>query len=316
MGNSVMPLDAVSGLDPYSEIVVHAFDRVGPAVVHVTCLREGGRPAGQGSGVIFTPDGYVLTNHHVVAKAAHIKASLTDGREVDARLVGSDEVTDIAVLRLAANGLPHAELGCSADLRVGQMVVAIGNPLGFTCTVTAGIVSALGRTLRNRSGSLIDSVIQTDAPLNPGNSGGPLVAGGGTVVGINTAMIGSAQGICFAIGIDTAVWVATRLMRDGKVRRSRLGVSGQTVPIDTRVQRFHGLTIASGALVAGVEPDGPAALGDLQVGDVIVALDGEPVSGVDALHRLLTEERVGRSVALTVLRRAQLREITVTAGEG
>ncbi len=311
-----MPLDAVSGLDPYSELVVHAFDRVGPAVVHVTCSHEEGRPAGQGSGVIFTPDGYVLTNHHVVSKAAHITASLTDGREVEATLVGGDPVTDIAVLRLAANGLPHAVLGDSAELRVGQIVVAIGNPLGFTCTVTAGIVSALGRTLRTRSGGLIDSVIQTDAPLNPGNSGGPLVAGGGKVVGINTAMIGSAQGICFAIGIDTAVWVATRLMRDGKVRRSRLGVSGQTVPIDTRVRRFHGLTIGSGALIAGLEPDGPAKRSDLSVGDVVVALDGEPVTGVDALHRLLTEERVGQSVTLTVLRRTLMREITVTAGEG
>jgi S1-C subfamily serine protease len=321
MGERAMPLDAVSGdtvtgLDPYSELVVHAFDRVGPAVVHVTCMREDGRPAGQGSGVIFTPDGYVLTNHHVVSNAARITASLTDGREVEATRVGGDPVTDIAVLRLAANGLPHAELGHSAALRVGQIVVAIGNPLGFTCTVTAGIVSALGRTLRTRSGGLIDSVIQTDAPLNPGNSGGPLVSGGGKVVGINTAMIGSAQGICFAIGIDTAVWVATRLMRDGKVRRSRLGVSGQTVPIDTRVRRFHGLSVASGALIAGLEPDGPAAGSDLQVGDVIVALDGEPVSGVDALHRLLTEERVGREVALTVLRRANPREITVRAGEG
>lgn len=311
-----MPLDAVTALDPYSELVVHAFDRVGPAVVHVTCMREDGRPVGQGSGVIFTPDGYVLTNHHVVSNAARITASLTDGREVNAALVGGDPVTDIAVLRLLANGLPHAELGCSADLRVGQIVVAIGNPLGFTCTVTAGIVSALGRTLRTRSGGLIDSVIQTDAPLNPGNSGGPLVAGGGKVVGINTAMIGAAQGICFAIGIDTAIWVATRLMRDGKVRRSRLGVSGQTVPIDTRVRRFHGLTMGSGALIAGLEPDGPAKQSDLMVGDVIVALDGEPVSGVDALHRLLTEERVGRLVVLTVLRRATIQEITVTAGEG
>jgi S1-C subfamily serine protease len=200
-----MPLDAVAGLDPYSELVVHAFDRVGPSVVRVTCVREDGRPAGQGSGVIFTPDGYVPTNHHVVANAARITASLTDGREVEATRVGGDPATDIAVPRLAANGLPHAELGCSAALRVGQIVVAIGNPLGFTCTVTAGIVSALGRTLRTRSGGLIDSVIQTDAPLNPGNSGGPLVAGGGKVVGINTAMIGAAQGICFAIGINTAV---------------------------------------------------------------------------------------------------------------
>lgn len=311
-----MPLDAVSGLDPYSELVVRAFDRVGPSVVHVTCAREDGRPMGQGSGAIFTPDGYVLTNHHVVSKAARIGASLTDGREVEATLVGGDQVTDIAVLRLAANGLPHAELGCSADLRVGQIVVAIGNPLGFTCTVTAGIVSALGRTLRTRSGGLIDSVIQTDAPLNPGNSGGPLVAGDGKVVGINTAMIGSAQGICFAIGIDTAVWVATRLMRDGKVRRSRLGVSGQTVPIDTRVRRFHGLEIATGALIAGIEPEGPAARSDLRVGDVILAIDAEPVSGVDALHRFLTEERVGREVVLSVLRRAVMRDIVVVAGEG
>jgi S1-C subfamily serine protease len=316
MGEHAMPLDTVSVLDPYSELVTHAFDRVGPSVVHVTCFQEDGRPAGQGSGVVFTPDGYVLTNHHVVSKAARITASLTDGREVAAALVGGDPVTDIAVLRLAANGLPHAELGCSADLRVGQIVVAIGNPLGFTCTVTAGIVSALGRTLRTRSGGLIDSVIQTDAPLNPGNSGGPLVAGGGKVVGINTAMIGAAQGICFAIGIDTAVWVATRLMRDGKVRRSRLGVSGQTVPIDTRVRRFHGLTVGTGALIAGIEPDGPSAHGDLLTGDVIVALDGEPVSGVDALHRLLTEERVGLPVAISVLRRAAVRAFTVTPGEG
>jgi len=311
-----MPLDTAAVLDPYSELVVHAFDRVGPAVVHVTCMREDGRPAGQGSGVIFTPDGYVLTNHHVVAKAARVTASLTDGREVEATCVGGDPVTDIAVLRLLANGLPHAELGCSGDLRVGQIVVAIGNPLGFTCTVTAGIVSALGRTLRTRSGGLIDSVIQTDAPLNPGNSGGPLVSGGGKVVGINTAMIGSAQGICFAIGMDTAIWVATRLMRDGKVRRSRLGVSGQTVPIDTRVRRFHGLTVASGALIAGIEPDGPAKGSDLQVGDVVVALDGNEVSGVDALHRLMTEERVDHLVTLTVLRRATMREVVVTAGEG
>jgi S1-C subfamily serine protease len=311
-----VPRDTVSVLDPYSELVTHAFDRVGPAVVHVTCLNAEGRPVGQGSGVIFTPDGYVLTNQHVVSKAAQVTASLTDGREVDAAVVGSDAVTDIAVLRLAANGLPHAELGCSADLRVGQIVVAIGNPLGFTCTVTAGIVSALGRTLRNRSGGSIDSVIQTDAPLNPGNSGGPLVAGGGKVVGINTAMIGAAQGICFAIGIDTAVWVATRLMRDGKVRRSRLGVSGQTVPIDTRVRRFHDLSVAAGALIAGVEQDGPAARSDLRLGDIVIAMDGEPVSGVDALHRLLTEERVGREVVLTVLRRAAIQHVIVTAGEG
>jgi S1-C subfamily serine protease len=311
-----MPLDSVSGLDPYSELVSHAFDRVGPSVVHVTCFREDGRPAGQGSGVIFTPDGYALTNHHVVARAARLTASLTDGREVAATVVGADPATDLAVLRLAASGLPHAVLGSSSSLRVGQIVVAIGNPLGFTCTLTAGIVSALGRTLRSQSGGAIDSVIQTDAALNPGNSGGPLVAGDGTVVGINTATIAPAQGICFAIGIDTAVWVATRLMRDGKVRRSRLGVSGQTVPIDLRVRRFHGLSTATGAMVAGLDANGPAARDGLCVGDVIVALDGEPVSGVDGLHRLLTEERVGRPIALTVLRRATVQEVVVVAGEG
>jgi S1-C subfamily serine protease len=311
-----MPLDVLSDLDPYSERVTHAFDRVGPSVVHVRCFREDGRPVGQGSGVIFTPDGYVLTNQHVVAQAARITASLTDGREVAATLVGGDEVTDIAVLRLAAGGLPHADLGSSSGLRVGQMVIAIGNPLGFTCTVTAGIVSALGRTLRTPAGGLIDSVIQTDAPLNPGNSGGPLVAGSGLVVGINTATIAPAQGICFAIGIDTAIWVATRLMRDGKVRRSRLGLSGQTVPIDTRVRRFHGLLNSSGVLVAALEPDGPAARAGLLVGDVVVSLDGEVLSGVDDLHRRLTDALVGRPAVLTVLRRAEQREVVVVAAEG
>jgi len=226
-----MPLDALNQeLDPYSAQVVHAFDRVGPAVVHVTAFTKDGRPAGQGSGVIFTPDGYVLTNSHVVAKAARLQASLTDGQTFEAALVGDDPATDIAVLRLSGTGHPHAELGVSAALRVGQLVVAIGNPLGFTCTVTAGIVSALGRTLRTGAGGLLDSVIQTDAPLNPGNSGGPLVSGAGLVVGINTAMIAPAQGICFAIGIDTAIWVATRLMRDGRVRRSRLGCRRRPCP--------------------------------------------------------------------------------------
>ena len=301
---------STSGLDPYSARVVEAFDRVGPAVVHIAVLDAKGRPRGQGSGVIYTPDGYVLTNSHVVAGAQRLRASLTDGRSVDATLVGDDPPTDTAVLRLAADGLPHAALGSSAGLRVGQLVVAIGNPLGFTCTVTAGIVSALGRTLRTRSGHMVDSVIQTDAPLNPGNSGGPLVAGGGPmgakVVGINTAMIAPAQGICFAIGIDTAIWVATRLMRDGRVRRARLGVSGQTVPLDVRLRRRHGLIQASGVMVAELLPDGPAARSDLKTGDVVVALDGLPIAGVDDLHRALTEEKAGREVMLAVLRAAEM----------
>src|SRR6201995_839652 len=237
-----MPLDGLDQeLDPYSAQVVQAFDRVGPAVVHVMAYGKDGRPAGQGSGVIFTPDGYVLTNSHVVARATRLSASLTDGQSFEATLIGDDPATDIAVLRLSGTGLPHAELGTSAALKVGQLVIAIGNPLGFTCTVTAGIVSALGRTLRTRGGGLLDSVIQTDAPLNPGNSGGPLVSGAGRVVGINTAVIAPAQGVCFAIGIDTAIWVATRLVRDGRVRRSRLGVAAPTVPIATRTRRFPGL---------------------------------------------------------------------------
>jgi S1-C subfamily serine protease len=310
-----MPGAGFPDLDPYSTRVMHAFERVGPAVVHVTVFRADGRPAGQGSGVIFTPDGYVLTNSHVVAGAARLRATLTDGQTLDATLVGDDPATDTAVLRLGANGLLHAELGRSATLRVGQLVVAIGNPLGFTCTVTAGIVSALGRTLRGPSGRFIDSVIQTDAPLNPGNSGGPLVSGAGAVVGINTATIAPAQGICFAIGIDTAVWVATRLMRDGRVRRSRLGLSGQTVPIDVRLRRHHGLTQTTGVLVLDVAADGAAARALLRAGDVIITLDGTPVSGVDDLHRALTGERAGVEVPVGVLRRAELVVVTARPDE-
>jgi S1-C subfamily serine protease len=302
-------------LDPYSAQVVQAFDRVGPAVVHVTAFRADGRGAGQGSGVIFTPDGYVLTNAHVVAGAAKLKAALTDGQTFDATLVGADAATDTAVLRLSAATLPHATLGQSGTLRVGQLVVAIGNPLGFTCTVTAGIVSALGRTLRTSGGGFIDSVIQTDAPLNPGNSGGPLVSGAGEVVGINTATIAPAQGICFAIGIDTAVWVATRLMREGRVRRSRLGLSAQTVPLDTRLRRAHGLSQPTGVMVMEVVADAAGARAGLQTGDVLVAFDGLALGGVDDLHRALTGERAGVAVPLTLLRRAQVVTVTVVPDE-
>ena len=311
-----MPLDALNqDLDPYSAQIVQAFDRAGPAVVHVTALGQKDRPAGQGSGVIFTPDGYVLTNSHVVGGATRLRASLTDGQSHEAQLVGDDPATDIAVLRLLGNGFPHAELGSSAGLRVGQLVAAIGNPLGFTCTVTAGIVSALGRTLRNRSGGLIDSVIQTDAPLNPGNSGGPLVSGAGRVVGINTAMIAPAQGICFAIGIDTAIWVATRLMRDGRVRRSRLAMSAQTVPISTRLRRYHGLDQPSGAMISDLAAGGPASKAGLLPGDVLVAFDDLPVTGVDDLHRALTAERAGTTVAVKLLRRTDLLTVTVIPAE-
>jgi S1-C subfamily serine protease len=316
-----MPLDVTAGnppvdeLDPYSAQIVHAFERVGPAVLHVIAFGADGRPKGQGSGVIFTPDGYALTNAHVVAGATKLLASFTDGEMTNAALVGEDADTDTAVLRLSRSGLPHAELGSSANLRVGQLVAAIGNPLGFQCTVTAGIVSALGRSLRAPSGRMIESVIQTDAPLNPGNSGGPLVSGAGRVVGINTATIAPAQGICFAIGIDTAVWVATRLMRDGRVRRSRLGLSGQTAPIDTRLRRIHRLPQATGMLVLDVTTDGPAAHAGIQRGDVLVAFDGAPITGIDDMHRMLTAERTGQKIALRLLRRATVLELTAVPGE-
>ena len=224
------------GLDPYSTAISGAFERAGPAVVNVSAANSGRRSA-RGSGVLFTPDGYLLTNSHVIRGAASLAASLPNGREYDATLVGDDPETDLAVLRLAGDKLEHAVLGTSSGLRVGQLVVAIGNPLGFQATVTAGIVSALGRSLQARSGRRIDSVIQTDAPLNPGNSGGPLVDSRGRVIGINTAMAGGAQGICFAIGIDTAIDVATRLMRDGRVHRARIGVAVQTVTLDKRLAK-------------------------------------------------------------------------------
>lgn len=309
-----MPLDGAdpSDLDPYSARVVAAVERVAPAVLHVTAHGPDGKPAGQGSGVVFTPDGYALTNSHVVAGAARLSASLPDGRTAAAALVGDDPGTDLAVLRLAGGGFEHAALGRSANLRVGQLAIAIGNPFGFQTTVTAGIVSGLGRSLRAADGRLIQSVIQTDAPLNPGNSGGPLVSGRGEVIGVNTAMLGRAQGICFAVGIDTAVFVATRLMRDGRIRRARLGVAVQTAPILTRIVRHLGLDQSSGALLTGVSPDSPAARAGLQAGDVLLRFGGAQVTGADALHALLGDERAGAPTPALVLRRAALLELTVT----
>ncbi|MDB5444938.1 MAG: hypothetical protein JWQ97_255 [Phenylobacterium sp.] len=300
-------------LDPYSERVAHAFETVGPSVVHITAKGPKGR-GGTGSGVLFTPDGYLLTNSHVVAGATELSGGLTDGRRLEAQLVGDDPATDLAVLRLAGTGLPHANFGSSRALRVGQLVVAIGNPLGFQATVTAGIVSALGRTLRSASGRLIESVIQTDAPLNPGNSGGPLVDGAGQVVGINTAMIGGAQGICFAIGVDTAVDVMTRLMRDGRVRRSRLGLSGQTTPLDPRLAARLHRPVQSAVLVSEVQPGGSAAQAGVRAGDLLLRFDGELVASVDDLHRMLTAERAGRGCEAEILREGRLHTLTVTPG--
>src|SRR5207248_5890082 len=258
-------------LDAYSRAVIGAVDRVGPAVLHLQVTGANERANGAGSGVVFTPDAYVLTNSHVVSGARKIQATFPDGRSLAASLVGDDPDTDLAVLRLVGEAPVFARLGDSRRLRVGQLVVAIGNPFGFQCTVTAGVVSALGRSLRARSGRLIDSVIQTDAALNPGNSGGPLINSRGEVIGVNTAVILPAQGICFAIGINTAKFVAARLIRDGRIARSYIGVAGQSVPVHRRVVRFFDLPVESGVLVAGIEKGSPAETSDLRDGDVIVA---------------------------------------------
>jgi S1-C subfamily serine protease len=298
-------------LDAYSRAVVDAVDRVGPAVLHLQVEAGNGR-SGAGSGVVFTPDGYVLTNSHVASGAKRLQATFPDGRSMTASLVGDDPDTDLAVLRLAGEAPAFARLGDARRLRVGQLVVAIGNPFGFQATVTAGVVSALGRSLRARSGRLIDSVIQTDAALNPGNSGGPLVAASGEVVGINTAIIAMAQGICFSISANTVEFVAARLIRDGRVRRSYIGLSGQNIVLPRRIVRFHDLAREGGVRVEATAPGGAARAAGLLSGDIIVGFAGESVATVDELHRLLTEERVGTPAAVTVLRRAEKREFAVT----
>ncbi len=321
-------------LDAYSMAVTGAVERMSPSVVNIEvhqALPNGagrtrsGEPQnkerrGGGSGFVFTPDGLILTNSHVVHDAVRIAVTMNDGRRMPATLIGDDPGSDLAVIRLeqphwGEPGLTAAALGDSQRLRVGQIVIAIGAPYGFQSTVTAGVVSALGRSLRSYSGRLIDDVIQTDASLNPGNSGGPLVDSAGRVVGVNTATILPAQGICFAIGINTAKFVASRLLRDGRIRRSYIGVSAQTVPVHRRVVRFYDLPKEMGVVVLGVEEDSPAKRAGLRDGDIIVALEGQPVAGVDDLHRLLTDVRVGQSCALTVLRWTDKLELKVVPEE-
>jgi S1-C subfamily serine protease len=307
---SALPASSEFDLDPYSARVAHAYETVGPAVASVIALRANGQPAGQGSGVVFTPDGYVLTNSHVAAGQKEFHVILPSGLKASARMVGDDPETDLAVLRMSAGGLEYAKFGSSAKLRVGELVVAIGNPFGYQTTVTAGIVSALGRTLRARSGRLIESVIQTDAPLNPGNSGGPLVDGRGVVVGINTAMA-AAQGICFAIGSDTAEDVAARLMRDGRVRRARLGLAGQTVTLDKRLVRGLERATQNAVMVSEVMPDSPAERAGVVAGDVLLTFDGHVLSGVDDLHRLLTSDRAGKNFSVTLVRGPHIESVTL-----
>lgn len=301
-------------LDAYSKAVTGAVDTVGPAVVNIEVL-AGGRRGGSGSGFIFTPDGFVLTNSHVVHAASKVEALLADGRRLAARLIGDDPETDLAVVKIDGVELAWARLGDSSELKVGQLVIAVGNPYGFAATVTAGVVSSLARSFRSTTGRLIDNVIQTDAALNPGNSGGPLVNSRGEVVGVNTAIIPMAQGICFAIPSNTARFVASRLIRDGRVRRSYLGVGGQNVPLHRRVVRFYNLDADTAVRVTAVEAGSPAEQGGLREGDLIVSFAGQTVSSIDDLHRLMTEERVGVATAVVVLRGTEKAELSVTPAE-
>jgi len=315
------PSDGVL-LDAYSRAVTGVATSVSPSVVKIdvrgASRSTGGRRAGPdpddgvGSGFVFTPDGYVMTNSHVVHGAKSIRVTFPSGDSVHADLVGDDPETDVAVVKAWERELPAVTLGDSSALQVGQLVVAIGNPLGFQCTVTAGVVSALGRSLRSKTGRLIDDVVQTDAALNPGNSGGPLVSSAGHVIGVNTAMIPAAQGICFAIAINTAKFVAGRLLRDGRITRSFIGVAGQTVPLVRKLVRHHALATEGGVLVTSVEGNSPAARSGLRDGDIIVHFAGEPVRGIDDLHRRLTDERVGEVTDITILRGVQKLELAIT----
>ena len=313
-------------LDAYSTAVVNAAKRASPAVVNIEVRHKA--PAGQvphprrrepmggsGSGFIFTPDGLVLTNSHVVHGADMIGVTLSDGRTFPAKLVGDDPETDLAVIDIDAPNLASVEFGDSSSIQVGQLVIAIGNPYGFQYTVTAGVVSNLARSFRTQNGRLIDNIIQTDAALNPGNSGGPLVDARGRVIGVNTAIIPAAQGICFAIPGNTAQFVAARLIRDGRIKRSYIGVAGQNVPLHRRVVRFHKLDVETGVLIVGIEDNSPAAKAALTEGDIMVELDGKPVRNIDDLQRLLTDERVGVTVPMVVLRRTEKLSIDITPQE-
>jgi S1-C subfamily serine protease len=308
-------------LDSYSKTVTRAVGMAGPAVVNIRAQKasrqnqRGSESGGSGSGFVIAPDGFILTNSHVVHGADKLEVTLADGQVYRASLVGEDPETDLAVLCINASQLAHARLGNSKSIRVGQIAVAIGSPFGFQQTVTAGVVSALGRSMRSQSGRLIDNVIQTDAALNPGNSGGPLVNSRGEVIGVNTAIILPAQGICFAIASNTAEFVAAWLIKEGRIRRSWIGVIGQNVPIHRRVVVFHRLAADHGVLVSGIEPGSPASRAGLREGDVVVAFGGEPVSGIDELHRHLVARVIGIPSLVTVIRHTEKLDLVVTPEE-
>lgn len=299
-------------LDAYSRTVSDVVDTVGPSVVRIDLARDDGKPAGSGSGVIVSPDGLVLTNSHVVSAGRRASVTTLDGRVFSARVLGDDPDTDLALLRIDADEtLPAARLGDSRALKPGQIAIAIGNPLGFDATVTAGVVSALGRSLRAKNGRLIDDVIQTDAALNPGNSGGPLVSSAGEVIGINTAVIMGAQGICFAVAANTAQFVLGEIVRHGRVRRAYLGIGAGTVPLPRRVALRLGLEQATGAVVTAIAQGGPASETGMLTGDIILSIDGAPVAGADDIVRLLGANRIGRTIPIDVLRRSDRRRFWV-----
>jgi S1-C subfamily serine protease len=308
-------------LDEYSRTVVAAVDRVAPAVVNIDIKqrlnsRRGPREVGgSGSGFIIAPDGFILTNSHVVHEATVVNVNLPDGRDYPAQLVGGDPDTDLAVIRIDAPNLTHVRLADSENLRVGQIVIAIGNPLGFQASVTAGVISAVGRSMHAQSGRLIDNIIQTDAALNPGNSGGPLVNSAGEVIGVNTAMIRPAQGICFAIASNTARFVAGWLIKDGKIRRSYIGVAGQNVPIHRRIVRFYNLPRDTAVLVVSVEKESPAAKSGLREGDLIVAFDGEPIGTIHQLHKRLMAEQIGVQSKIVIIRHTERLELPIVPEE-
>lgn len=302
-------------LDAYSNSVIKAVDRVGPAVVHLQVESSSGGQGGSGSGFLLTPDGFVATNSHVIHGASKIRVRLSDGSSTEAELVGDDPFTDVAVLRIRGNGYSHAGFADSGKLKVGQLVIAIGNPYGFESTVTAGVVSALGRTLRSRTGRLIDNVIQTDAALNPGNSGGPLVDSLGRIVGINTAIILPAQGICFAVGSSTAEYVITRLITHGSVKRGYLGIGGQNQTIPSATRSMNRLRQESGVLVQSVESGSPADLSGIRNGDIVIHLSDREILGVDDLHKVLDESSIGRKLTVRLIRDSSLRTFFVEPRE-
>jgi S1-C subfamily serine protease len=303
-------------LDAYSRAVVRVVDQVGPAVVSIGRTSRRG-PAGAGSGVVFTPDGYVLTNAHVAAGAHQLELGFTDGSTCAAQLVGVDHATDLAVVRATGRPLAHAAFGRSSSLRVGQLVIAIGNPLGFSSTVSAGVVSALGRTMRARDGHAMEGIIQSDVALNPGNSGGPLVDSRGRIIGVNTAIILGAQGISFSVPIDTATWVVGELMTSGRVRRGWLGIGGQNRPVPRDVTRALGLGHSSGVEVTGFDDRGPARTAGLELGDVVVGIDDKAVASVDDIHRALARLKwpLAAALGLKVIRRGRLVDVSIMPAE-